>query len=67
MPKTLRRSRSERGLIVWITVMKDLSYAGYHKMETCGGCLEMKSCEKVGAIIGNNLDARGRLENAGSI
>lgn len=47
--------------------MKDLSYAGYHKMETCGGCLEMKSCEKVGAIIGNNLDARGRLENAGSI
>ena len=35
------------------------------QMETCGGCLEMKSCEKVGAIIGNNLDARGRLENAG--
>ena len=27
------------------------------KMETCGGCLEMKSCEKVGAIIGNNSDA----------
>ena len=24
---------------------------------------EMKSCEKVGAIIGNNSDARGRLEN----
>ena len=22
---------------------------------------------KVGAIIGNNLDARGRLENAGSV
>ena len=29
--------------------------------------LEMRSCEKVGAIIGNNPDARGRLENAGSI
>ena len=32
------------------------------KMETCGGCPEMESCEKVGAIIGNNPDARGRLE-----
>ena len=32
------------------------------QMETCGGCLEMKSCEKVGAIIGNNPDARERLE-----
>lgn len=31
------------------------------QMETCGSCLEMKSCEKVGAIIGNNPDARGRL------
>ena len=37
------------------------------QMETCGGCPEMKSCEKVGAIIGNNHDARGRLENAGSV
>ncbi len=27
---------------------------------------EMKSCEKVGAIIGNNPDARDRLEKAGS-
>ena len=33
----------------------------------CGGCLEMRSCEKVGAIIGNNPDARGRLENAGRV
>ena len=28
---------------------------------------EMESCEKIGAIIGNNSDARGRLENAGSV
>ncbi len=34
------------------------------QMETCGGCSEMKSCEKVRAIIGNNPDARSRLENA---
>ena len=27
------------------------------QMETCDGCPEMKSCEKVGAIIGNNPDA----------
>lgn len=32
------------------------------QMETCGSCPEMKSCEKVGAIIGNNPDARDRLE-----
>ena len=36
------------------------------QMETCGGCPEMKLCEKVGAIIGNNPDARDRLEIAGS-
>ena len=36
------------------------------KMKTCGGCLEMKSCEKVAAIIGNNPDARERLENTGN-
>ena len=35
------------------------------QMESCGGCPEMASCEKVGAIIGNNSDARGRLENIG--
>ena len=28
---------------------------------------EMKTCEKVGAIIGNNPDALDRLENAGSV
>ncbi len=33
------------------------------QMETCGSCPEMKSCEKVGAIIGNNPDARERLES----
>ena len=37
------------------------------KVETCGGCPEMESCEKVGAIIGNNSDARGRLENNGYV
>lgn len=31
------------------------------KLETCGGCSEVKSCEKVGAIIGNNAEARDRL------
>ena len=36
------------------------------KVETCGNCPEMKSCEKVGAIIGNNPEARNRLENAGN-
>ena len=37
------------------------------QMATCGSCPEMKTCEKVGAIIGNNPDARDRLENAGSV
>ena len=37
------------------------------KVETCGGCPEMESCEKVGAIIGNNSDARGRLDNTGYV
>ncbi len=40
---------------------------GKKQIETCGGCPEMKSCEKVGAIIGNNPDARDRLEIAGSV
>ena len=31
------------------------------KIETCGSCAEVKSCEKVGAIIGNNSEARDRL------
>ena len=34
------------------------------QMETCGSCAEMKSCEKLGAITGNNADALRRLENA---
>ena len=29
--------------------------------ETCGSCGEMASCEKLGAIIGNNSDARKNL------
>ena len=36
------------------------------QVETCGSCPEMKSCEKVGAIIANNPEALGRLENAGT-
>lgn len=36
------------------------------QVETCGSCPEMKSCEKVGAIIANNAEALGRLENAGT-
>ena len=31
-------------------------------IETCGGCAEMKKCEKVGAIIGSNPEARRNLE-----
>lgn len=30
-------------------------------VETCGDCAEMKSCEKVGAIISNNSDALKNL------
>lgn len=36
------------------------------QVETCGSCPEMKSCEKVGAIIANNPEALGRLESAGT-
>lgn len=31
------------------------------KIETCGKCSEMESCEKIGAILKNNPDVRGRL------
>ena len=34
------------------------------KYETCGNCAEMKSCTKVNMIIGNNADARSRLEGS---
>ena len=30
------------------------------KVETCGDCGEMESCEKLGAITGNNADALKR-------
>ena len=43
------------------------SCAREKKMNTCGNCTEMKSCEKVGAIIGNNSDARDRIEKAVSV
>lgn len=33
-------------------------------VETCGGCSEMKACEKLSMITGNNADALRRLENA---
>ncbi len=36
------------------------------QVETCGNCPEMKSCEKVGAIIGNNSEAMERLESCGN-
>ena len=33
------------------------------KVETCGDCGEMESCEKLGAITGNNADALKRLKS----
>ena len=33
------------------------------KLETCGDCGEMESCEKLGAITGNNADALKRLKS----
>ena len=36
------------------------------QVETCGDCPEMRSCEKVGAIIGNNSEARDRLYGYGN-
>ena len=32
--------------------------------ETCGDCPDMGGCEKLGAIIGRNPEARRRLERA---
>ncbi len=32
------------------------------KMETCGSCGEMETCEKVGMIIGKNRDAYSNLK-----
>ena len=34
-------------------------------VETCGGCGEMETCEKVAMVIGNNETARRNLEAAG--
>ena len=31
-------------------------------VETCGQCDEMEKCGKVGAVIGNNPEARGNLK-----
>ena len=33
------------------------------KLETCGSCSEMKTCEKLAAITGSNADALRRLES----
>ena len=33
------------------------------KLETCGDCGEMESCEKLGAITENNADALKRLKS----
>ena len=32
------------------------------KMETCGGCDKVKTCEKVGAILQNSEEARKNLK-----
>ena len=32
------------------------------RVETCGGCGEMETCEKVGMILGNNAGARKNLK-----
>ena len=32
-------------------------------VETCGDCSEMESCEKLGAITGNNADALKNLKS----
>ena len=31
------------------------------RVETCGNCLEVRTCEKVGMILGNNEEARENL------
>ena len=31
------------------------------RVETCGNCLEVQTCEKVGMILGNNEEARENL------
>ncbi len=32
------------------------------EVETCGGCADMETCEKVGMILGNNEEARRNLK-----
>ena len=34
------------------------------RVETCGSCSEMETCEKVGMILGNNAEARRNLAEA---
>lgn len=31
------------------------------EVETCGGCAEVRTCEKAGTILGNNEEARRNL------
>ena len=54
-------------IVGWTVRFAKLVWQQSITIMSCGGCPEMKSCEKVGAIIGNNPDARDRLENAGSV
>ena len=35
-------------------------------VKTCGGCSDMRTCEKLSMITGNNADALRRLEDAGA-
>ena len=49
------------------TVKNEIRTCAMQKqVETCGDCPEMRSCEKVGAIIGNNSEARDRLYGYGN-
>ena len=34
----------------------------HRQVETCGGCTEMNTCEKVGMILNNNTEARENLK-----
>ena len=35
--------------------------AGERKVETCGTCADVRTCEKVGMILKNNVEARRNL------
>ena len=52
--KHIRAGKAEFG----ITVRSCAMGKGY---ETCGDCVEVRTCEKAGMILGNNEDARRNL------